>query len=420
MATQTTTIQESKGNGICHRTMNSESKSVWIPGPVIIGAGPSGLAVAACLKERGVPFLILEKESCIGSLWTLKTYNRLQLHLPKEICKLPYMPFPPEVPAYPTKQQFISYLEAYAKHFSIEPMFRQEVRSATYDTRMGFWRVQANESEFLCQRLIVATGENAEPLLPDIEGISDFKGRLFHTSRYKDGADFKGHKVLVVGCGNSGMEISLDLCDNGAQVSLAVRDKLHILPREVLGRSTFSLSMWLLKWFPVKLVDWFLLLCSQLILGDTHKMGIQRPKIGPLEQKESTGKTPVLDVGAFSKIKSGKIKVVCGVQRFTAEGAAFVDGHVENFDSVILATGYRSNVKSWLKDNFFNERDGYPRNPFPNNWKGENGLYSVGFTRRGLLGSSIDAHRVAEDIARQWNTETKAFFSFNSHIQHSY
>ncbi|KAI9390991.1 hypothetical protein POPTR_007G028200v4 [Populus trichocarpa] len=407
MAMQTTAIQEHKGNGIFHKAMSSE-KPVWIPGPVIIGAGPSGLAVAACLKERGVPFLILEKERCIGSLWTLKTYNRLQLHLPKETCKLPHMPFPPEVPAYPTKQQFISYLEAYAKHFAIEPMFRQEVQSAIYDARMGFWRVQSNESEFLCRWFIVATGENAEPVLPNIEGISDFKGSLIHTSRYKDGADFKGQKVLVVGCGNSGMEISLDLCNNDAQVSLAVRDKLHILPREVLGRSTFSLSMWLLNWFPVKLVDRFLLICSQLILGDTHKMGIRRPKMGPLEQKNSTGKTPVLDVGAFSKIKSGKIKVVCGVQRFTASGAEFVDGHVENFDSVILATGYRSNVTSWLKeDSFFNEKDGYPRNPFPDNWKGKNGLYSVGFTRRGLLGSSIDAQRVAEDIARQWNCETK-------------
>ncbi|KAJ6678597.1 FLAVIN-BINDING MONOOXYGENASE-LIKE PROTEIN [Salix viminalis] len=137
-------------------------------------------------------------------------------------------------------------------------------------------------------------------------------------------------------------------------------------------------------------------------------MGIRRPKIGPLEQKKSTGKTPVLDVGAFSKIKSGKIKVVCGVQRFTANGAEFVDGQVENFDSVILATGYRNNVASWLKeDSFFNDKEGYPRNPFPDNWKGKNGLYSVGFARSGLLGSSIDAQRVAEDIARQWSSETK-------------
>ncbi|KAK9265714.1 hypothetical protein L1049_024968 [Liquidambar formosana] len=388
--------------------MDSELKRVWIPGPVIIGAGPSGLAAAACLKQIGVPSLILEKESCLASLWKLKTYDSLKLHLAKKLCELPHMAIPPGFPAYPTKQQFISYLEAYAKHFSITPMFGEEVRWAKYDATMGFWQVQANNSEFVCRWLIVATGENAEPVLPEIDGISDFEGRLLHTSTYKNGADFKGSNVLVVGCGNSGMEISLDLCDNGAQVSLVVRDKLHILPRQVLGRSTFALSMWLLKWFPVRLVDWFLLLSSRMILGDTHRIGIKRPKIGPLELKNTTGKTPVLDVGAMEKIKSGEIKVVRGIRRFTTKGAEFVDGKVVEFESVILATGYRSNVLSWLKEgNFFSCKDGYPKNPFPNNWKGNNGLYSVGFTRRGLLGASIDAQRVAEDIARQWNSKTK-------------
>ncbi|KAJ4840830.1 putative indole-3-pyruvate monooxygenase YUCCA3 [Turnera subulata] len=409
MAVVPITRNEDEGGGMYHEMiMNLGSKCIWIPGPVIIGAGPSGLAVAACLKERGVPFLILEKESCVGSLWKLKTYDRLQLHLPKKFCELPYMPFPPEFPEYPTKEQFISYLEAYAKHFSIKPKFRQVVGSASYDSSLGFWRVKSNECEYMCRWLIVATGENAEPVLPDIPGISDFKGRVLHGSKYRDGAEFKGNKVLVVGCGNSGMEISLDLCNNCARVSLVVRDKLHILPREIFGTSTFGLSMWLMKWFPLKYVDKFLLLCSRMTLGDTKRNGIKRPEIGPIEQKNSTGKTPVLDIGAFAKIKSGQIKVVSGIRRFTTYGAEFADGHVEEFDSVVLATGYRSNVTSWLKeDNFFNQKDGYPKNPFPNNWKGRNGLYGVGFTKRGLLGASFDAKRVAEDISRRWNSETK-------------
>ena len=206
--------------------MSKELKQVLIPGPLIIGAGPSGLAVAACLKKRGVPSLILEKENCMASLWNLKTYDRLRLHLPKKFCELPYMKFPSEFPAYPTKQQFISYLEDYAKSFSIEPMFGQEVRWTKYDRSMRLWQVEAKESKFLCRWLIVATGENAEPVVPEIAGISNFGGRLLHTSIYKNGADFKGSKVLVVGCGNSGMEVSLDLCDSGAQVSLVVRDKV--------------------------------------------------------------------------------------------------------------------------------------------------------------------------------------------------
>ena len=85
--------------------------------------------------------------------------------------------------------------------------------------------------------------------------------------------------------------------------------QLHILPKEVLGRSTFALSMWLLKWLPVRLVDRFLLLCSRIVLGDIRKIGIKRPKIGPLELKNTTGKTPVLDVGAIAKIKSSDIEV---------------------------------------------------------------------------------------------------------------
>ncbi|WOK95456.1 putative indole-3-pyruvate monooxygenase YUCCA9 [Canna indica] len=386
------------------KLMTSNPKQVWVLGPVIVGAGPSGLATAACLKEKGVPSLILEKESCIASAWKLRTYERLKLHLPRQFCQLPLMAFPPDFPTYPTKQEFISYLEAYAKHFEIEPLFRTEVRNAKFDTNIGFWRIGAGESEFICRWLIVATGENAEAMLPELIGLLDYRGQVLHTSCYRRGDDFRGKKVLVVGCGNSGMEVCLDLCASDAQASIVVRDKLHILPREILGISTFGISMWLLKWFPIKMVDGFLLFCTRAMLGDTAKYGLKRPKLGPLELKMTSGKTPVLDVGTLNKIKRGKIKVVPEINRFTEKGAEFVDGSKGVFDSVIFATGYRSNVSTWLKEgDFFNEKDGNPRNPFPNSWKGTNGLYAVGFTRRGLMGTSMDAHRIAEDISSQWN-----------------
>ncbi|PIA55669.1 hypothetical protein AQUCO_00700171v1 [Aquilegia coerulea] len=289
--------------------MNKELKRVWVPGPVIIGAGPSGLAAGACLKEKGVPSLILERENCLASLWKLKTYDRLRLHLPKKFCELPYMDFPPEFPTYPTKQQFLNYLNDYANMFSIKPIFEEEVRLAEYDSNIGFWFVQTNNFEFVCQWLIVATGENSEPVTPELPQISNFRGRILHTSRYKNGYEFEGEKVLVVGCGNLGMEISLDLCNSGAQALISVRNMVHILPREILGLSTFGLSMWLLKWIPLKLVDLFLLLSSLFILGDTQRFGFKRPKIGPLDIKNTIGKTPVLDVGCLAKIRTGKIKV---------------------------------------------------------------------------------------------------------------
>ena len=85
--------------------------------------------------------------------------------------------------------------------------------------------------------------------------------------------------------------------------------KVHVLPREMLGRSTFGLSMWMLKWLPIRLVDRFLLILSWLILGNTAQFGLHRPPLGPLELKNSSGKTPVLDIGTLAKIKSGDIKV---------------------------------------------------------------------------------------------------------------
>ncbi|XP_057799449.1 probable indole-3-pyruvate monooxygenase YUCCA4 [Salvia miltiorrhiza] len=389
--------------------LKKELKCVFHPGPIIVGAGPSGLAAAACLGESGVPALLLERSACIASLWQQRTYDRLKLHLPRQFCELPYLNFPSHFPKYPTKDQFVSYMEAYARHFSIEPRFKQAVLDARYDAVSGLWRVQTADCLYVSRWLVVATGENAEPVQPEIHGLDRFHGPVLHTSDYRSGSDFFRKKVLVVGCGNSGMEVSLDLCRHHASPSIVVRNSVHILPREMWGVSTFSMAMVLLKWLPLKLVDKFLLLVANFKFGKTAKLGLRRPKTGPLELKNATGKSPVLDVGALSLIKSGKIEVVEGVKEITKNGAKFCDGQERDFDSIILATGYKSNVPSWLKGEDFFTKDGMPKTPFPYSWKGEKGLYAVGFTRRGLLGTSSDAVKIAEDIADQWRMINKRF-----------
>ncbi|XP_020098419.1 probable indole-3-pyruvate monooxygenase YUCCA4 [Ananas comosus] len=397
--------------------MGSSQKRVWVPGPIIIGAGPSGLAAAACLAELGVPSTVLEKSSCVASLWRHRTYDRLKLHLPKRFCELPLMGFPAGFPKYPTKHQFVAYMESYAAAFGIAPRFGAEVVRAERDAAAGAWRVttrlaaagpgpgaEEEEEELVSRWVVVATGENAEPVGAEvISGIERFAGRVVHTSAYKTGAEFSGQKVLVVGCGNSGMEVSLDLCRHNAKPSMVVRNSVHVLPREMLGMSTFGVAMALLKWLPVRVVDRLLLAAAHMILGDTGRLGLRRPKTGPIELKNLTGKTPVLDVGALDQIKSGNITVVGGVKEIMKGGAKFVDGREEKYDAIILATGYKSNVPSWLKDaDEHFTKEGIPKTPFPSGWKGDKGLYCVGFTRRGLLGTSSDAVNIANDIYRQW------------------
>ncbi|KAJ0963651.1 hypothetical protein J5N97_028773 [Dioscorea zingiberensis] len=394
-------------------------RCMCVNGPVIIGAGPSGLAVAACLRDRGVPFIVLEQSNCIAPLWQNHTYDRLKLHLTKQFCQLPKLPFPDDFPKYPSKQQFIDYLELYAKHFAINPRFNETVLSARYDETCGLWRVRTvnkcgaetadgnAELEYICQWLVVATGENAETVVPEFEGLSQFGGRVIHSCEYKSGENYRGERVLVVGCGNSGMEVCLDLCHHNAIPFMVVRNSVHVLPREIIGKSTFELAVILMKWLPIWLVDKILLGFAYMVFGDMEKYGLTRPSTGPLELKNTQGKTPVLDIGTVAKIKSGEIKVVPGIKRFSPGKAEFVDGKVIDIDSVIFATGYRSNVPSWLQDSDFFSKNGYPKEPYPNGWRGKAGLYAVGFARRGLPGASMDAVKIAEDIVKQWKEETK-------------
>ena len=210
--------------GSCKEEEEKQSRCVRVHGPIIVGAGPSGLAASACLSEHGVPSLILERSDCIASLWQQRTYDRLKLHLPKQFCELPLYRFPEDFPKYPTKQQFISYMESYASHFSIHPRFKQQVQRAYFDPSCKLWKVQTQDFEYISRWLIVATGENAEPLIPEILGLERFRGRVVHTSVYKSGSDFRNQRVLVVGCGNSGMEVSLDLCRYNASPHIVVRN----------------------------------------------------------------------------------------------------------------------------------------------------------------------------------------------------
>ncbi|KAL6007277.1 Indole-3-pyruvate monooxygenase yucca8 [Asimina triloba] len=402
-------------NTCCTIAATKQPTQIWVAGSVIIGAGPSGLAVAASLQLHSIPSLILERSNSIASLWRHHTYDRLHLHQPKRFCQLPHLPFPPHFPNYPSKHHFLSYLLSYSHFFSLRPLFGHNVIDARYDAAHSVWRVTTTHSspefadtvEFVSRWLVVATGENAEPVLPELPGIQTFlhEKKAVHSADYKTGEDYRGKKVLVVGCGNSGMEVCLDLCQHGALPFMSVRSGVHVLPIEMFGMSTFGLATKLLKWFPVRFVDRFLLMMAGRMIGDTEKYGLKRPKVGPLELKNTRGRTPVLDVGTLDNIKNGRIKILPEVECLTSNGARFVDGREMDFDSLVFATGYKSNFPSWLKDWEDFTEDGKPKSPFANGWKGENGLYFVGFTGRGLLGASSDAVNIALDIAERQTEE---------------
>ncbi|KAM0827118.1 hypothetical protein ACQ4PT_068406 [Festuca glaucescens] len=385
-----------------------------VNGPIIVGAGPAGLSVAAQLHTHGVPSVVLERDDCIASLWQRRTYDRSPPPPPPSAsASSPACPSPASYPEYPTKHQFISYHRVLRRrlrrppHASASPWPPRGSTTPRPLARPSIVHRDENETttEYIGRWLVVATGENAERVLPEFPGAGSFKGPVTHVSEYKSGEPYRGSRVLVVGCGNSGMEVCLDLCDHGARPAMVVRDAVHVLPREMLGVATFSVAAFLLRFLPLRLVDRLLVLLAGLFLGnDLPRLGLRRPATGgPLELKNSSGRTPVLDIGALEKIRAGEIAVVPGVRRFMTGGAEMADGSFVAADAVVLATGYHSNVPQWLKGSDFFSGEGYPKAGFPEGWKGESGLYSVGFTRRGLAGVALDAVRVAGDIAVAYN-----------------
>lgn len=196
---------------------------------LIVGAGPAGLATAACLSQRSIPYLIVEREDCSASLWRYRTYDRVKLHLSKEFSCLPYMPHEEDTPTYIPKAEFLKYLDCYREHFGIKPRYCTSVVSAAYDEGTGRWvvaardTVEGTEIRYAARFLVVATGENGAGRIPEIQGLESFCGEAIHSSTYKSGRSYAGRRVLVVGAGNSGMEIAYDLANHGADTSIVVR-----------------------------------------------------------------------------------------------------------------------------------------------------------------------------------------------------
>ncbi|XP_057439011.1 probable indole-3-pyruvate monooxygenase YUCCA10 [Lotus japonicus] len=369
---------------------------------IIVGGGTSGIATASCLTKKSISYIMLEREDCFASLWQKYTYDRLHLHLRKQSCELPHFPFPPSYPHYVPKKQFIEYLDNYVKHFNINPLYHRAVELAEHDNSHQNWRVKAKNrtsghvEEYAGKFLVVATGETAEPRIPEVEGLEGFKGKVIHSTGYKNGKEFKNQNVLVVGSGNSGMEISLDLANFGAKPSIIVRSPVHFLTRDMMYYAGE-----LLRYLSLSTVENLVVMASRIVYGDLSKYGIPVPTEGPFTMKMKYGKFPVIDVGTVNKIKSGEIQVLpAEIESIRGNQVLFRDGKSQPFDSIIFCTGFKRSTKKWLKggDDFLNE-DGFPKPGLPNHWKGNNGLYCVGLSRRGFFGANMDAQNIANDIA---------------------
>lgn len=323
---------------------------------IIIGAGPAGLAVGACLKQAGIQHIILEQSNMVGSVWRLH-YDRLHLHTDKNNSALPFMPLPKEYPRYASRDQLVAYLEAYAKKFELDIRFNQEVKSAGQDNH--HWHVETQDNQYFATNLVVAAGYARKPFMPDWKGKNSFKGKIIHSSEYKNGSEFKGKNVLVVGFGNSGGEIAIDLHEHGAKSNIAVRNPVNVIPRELAGIPILSIGI-VQNIMPAWMADAMNAPILKMVIGDITKLGLRKLPYGPATQIKNDKHIPLIDIGTIKLIKQGHISVYSGVEEFSENRIKFTDGKEAQFDAVILATGYRPQVNNFLKEENVYDENGAP------------------------------------------------------------
>ncbi len=361
---------------------------------VVLGAGPSGLAAAACLRREGVDVTVLERADAVGSAWR-KHYERLHLHTVKQHSSLPGVPFPEHVPTYPSRQDVVDYLDAYALRWGVAPRFGEEVRRVRRVD--GAWEVTHTTGATRARAVVVCTGYNRVPLRPTWPGMERFRGEVIHASEYRNGRAWRGRDALVVGAGNTGAELAIDLWESGARVSLCVRGPLHVLPRDAFGIPAQVNSLAFLSKLPPRVADRIALAFADRLVGDLSPWGIRRPRTGPVSQVLEEKRVPLLDVGTVALIKQGHVRVVPGLAGFTDAGVRFEDGRELGFDVVVLATGYRTGLEDFF-DRPERVLDGRGHPLVFGAESSEPGLYFVGY-RNPTTGQLHDRARAAAPVA---------------------
>ena len=371
-----------------------------MPEAVVVGAGPGGLAAAAMLQRAGVETVVVDRASAIANSWR-GHYDRLHLHTARWLSNLPGYRIPRRYGRWVARDDVVRYLEAYAAHHRLDVCLNTDVTSID---RLGDrWVVRSPSGDIDARYVVVATGHNNTPAMPDWAGVDEFTGDVLHASDYRNAAPYAGKSVLVVGSGNTGAEIAVDLVESGArEVAIAIRTPPHIVLREKYGIPSLALGI-LFRHLPPRVFDPIAASIRRVDIGDLTAYGLPTPKDGLYERVLRDDSIPLIDVGFLQQLKAGRIVVVPAVDGFDGEHVCLADGSRRRADVVIAATGYRQGLEPLVGHLGVLGDDGRPRvrggvtDPVaPRMW-------FTGFTNpiSGMFRElGIDAKRIARAVVR--------------------
>lgn len=350
---------------------------------IVIGGGQAGLAAAYYLRKAGLHFTVLERNAVHLGSWA-SYYDSLKLFSPAMFSELPGMSFPGNPNSYPSRDEVVRYLDDYAKHYDIPVRFEQEVIDVRKENDL-FEITTLKAETFYSRTLICASGPFTKPFVPQITGMELFKGELLHSKQYTNKHDFSGRKIVVVGGGNSAVQIAVELAEV-SEVTIATRQPLKFKPQIIFGK---DIHFWLTF------------------------LGLDQSKFGKSLLGSSTG---VLDTGKYQKaILNGSPTHREMFSRFSENGVEWSGGEAERVDTVLFATGFIPNYGYLYSLGALNDT-GYPFEKSGVN-TASTGLYFVGlplqrsFASATIRGVGKDAKYVVRHLLKTIQPSKKCCFN---------
>lgn len=327
----------------------------------IVGGGPAGLAVGRALAQLGIPFDIFEKHSNVGGIWDRDNpgspmYRSAHFISSKTLSGHEGFPMPDDYPDYPSNKQILNYIRSFTEQYSLLPHIQFNTLVEQARETDGLWQIDINQQgekkSFEYRWLVCANGTNWHQNRPSITGEDDFSGEIIHSVNYQQGDSLKGKKVLVIGAGNSGIDIACDAAYCADEAFISMRRGYHFLPKHIFGQpvDVFGNQS---AWLPIWLQQFTFGLLLRLLNGDLTRLGLKRPDHKVLASH------PIVNSQLLHYLQHGDIKAKTDVDYVSGHTVYFKDGSQESIDLIIQATGYHWKIP-YLSDDMFEWKNNRP------------------------------------------------------------
>ncbi|MDQ0728967.1 NAD(P)/FAD-dependent oxidoreductase [Microbacterium sp. W4I20] len=349
----------------------------------VIGAGPSGLATARALQKRGIVVDGYDSSHGVGGLWDITNPRSTMYesaHLISSRTTTEFTEFPMRSRAdYPGHRVLREYFQDYADHFGLTELFRFDTRVTRLEPRDGGWDLTSEgpegEQTLWYAGVVLANGTLAEPNIPSFSG--EFSGELLHTSAYKSPSQLAGKRVLLIGAGNSGCDIAVDAVHHATSVDMSVRRGYYFVPRYLFGRPSDTLNQG--RPLPARIKQAVDSRVLRAFTGDPVRFGFPKPDYRIYESH------PIVNTMVLNHLGQGDLRIRADVQGFDGRTVHFRDGSADEYDLVLLATGYTLDYP-FVDREHLHWRGAAPRlflNLFPASF---NGLFVMGMIEASGIG----------------------------------